>query len=157
MTFPVGQQISTTNFAAGTGNPSLARTDLLALIQAVNDIIASANDTSGVLVLTGSGTIPSSAVPAQISLPQGTQVFNPVDRVVNIRDFLRIQVQTTDQIKLFASPSEGDIAYSSDGDGGRSCLTVYDGSVWRTIRFATEIGGARADLVSTAALTATAD
>jgi len=156
MTFPVGQQISTTNFAAGSGNPSLARTDLLALIQAVNDIIASANDTSGVLVLTGSGTIPSSAVPAQISLPQGTQVFNPVDRVVNIRDFLRIQVQSVDQIKAFASSSQGDIAFASDGDGGTPCLAVYDGSLWRTVRFATDIGSVQAALTSTSALSATA-
>jgi hypothetical protein len=156
MTFPVGQQISTTNFAAGSGNPSLARTDLLALIQAVNDIIASANDTSGVLVLTGSGTIPSSAVPAQISLPQGTQVFNPVDRVVNIRDFLRIQVQSVDQIKAFATPSQGDIAFASDGDGGTPCLAVYDGSLWRTVRFATDIGSVQAALTSTSALSATA-
>jgi hypothetical protein len=62
MAFPSGTTIPTTNFDSASDNPANARADLLQTVTAVNDIIASENTAGGVLVLTGSGKIPSSTI-----------------------------------------------------------------------------------------------
>lgn len=130
MAFPTGTTIPTSNLDAGTDSPASARADLLAAVEALNDIIASANDDNGVLVLTGSGKIPASVFPPQITLSTGVQIINPVDGVVNIRDVLRLQPQLTADIEAIASPETGDLAYASDGDGGDPCLAFYNGTDW---------------------------
>ena len=158
MSFPASStQIVTTNLASGTANPSLARQNLLDLVTAVNEIIAGQNAAGGVMVLDGGGLVPSNQLPASITLASGTQIINPVSRVVNVRDFLRIQVQTSAQITSYSTPQQGDIACSSDGDAGRQCLTIYDGSNWRVLRFMTQLGTAGAGLTATTSLSCTAD
>jgi len=156
MSFPTAStQIPTTNLASGTANPSLARQNLLDLTTAVNSIISSQNAAGGVMVLDGGGQVPSDKLPGSITLASGTQIINPVSRVVNVRDFLRIQVQTTAQITAYASPQQGDIACASDGDAGRQCLTIYDGSAWRVLRFMTQLGTVGAALTARTTLSCT--
>lgn len=133
MTFPIGTVISTANLNAGTDSPALARADLLQAVEAVNDIIDSANQENGVLVLTGSGKIPNSVFPTAITLSAGVQVINPQDGVVNIRDVLRLQPQITSNILSIASPEAGDLAYASDGAAGQPCLAFYDGTSWKRV------------------------
>lgn len=130
MTFPSGTVIPLDNLNSGTSDPSLARADLLALAQAVNQLIASENSASGVLVLTGTGRIPSATLPAQISLPSGVQVINPTDGVVNIRDVLRMQPMSTADILALEDPAAGDIAFATDGAGGTPTLSFYNGTNW---------------------------
>jgi hypothetical protein len=156
MSFPASStQITTTNLASGTANPSLARQNLLDLVNAVNEIIAGQNAAGGVMVLDGGGLVPSNQLPGSITLAAGTQIINPVSRVVNVRDFLRIQVQTSAQITGFATPQQGDIACASDGDAGRQCLTIYDGTNWRVLRFMTQLGTAGAGVTARFTLTCT--
>lgn len=130
MTFPIGTVIPTANLNAGTDSPALARADLLQAVEAVNDIIDSANQENGVLVLTGSGKIPNSVFPTAITLSAGVQVINPQDGVVNIRDVLRLQPQLTSNILSIPSPEAGDLAYAEDGAGGNPCLAFYNGTNW---------------------------
>jgi hypothetical protein len=129
MSFPSGTVIPVANLNSGTSDPSLARADLLALAQAVNAIIASENSATGVLVLTGSGKIPSATLPSQISLPAGVQVINPTDGVVNIRDVLRLQPVPVADLEALDSEA-GDVAYASDGADGDPCLAFYNGTDW---------------------------
>lgn len=129
MAFPTGTTIPTTNLSSGTSDPSLARADLLQAVEAVNDIIASQNSASGVLVLTGSGKLPSSTIPTQITLSTGVQVINPTDGVVNIRDILRLQSTTVADLEALTSEA-GDVAYCSDGAGGSPCIAFYNGTDW---------------------------
>jgi hypothetical protein len=129
MAFPTGTTISTANLDSATDSPASARTDLLALANAVNDIIGSENTASGVLVLTGSGKLPSSTIPTQITLSTGVQVINPVSGVVNIRDILRLQPNTVADLEALTSEA-GDVAYCSDGDDGAECLAFYNGTDW---------------------------
>jgi hypothetical protein len=129
MAFPTGTTISTANLDSATDSPASARTDLLALANAVNDIIGSENTASGVLVLTGSGKLPSSTIPTQITLSTGVQVINPVSGVVNIRDILRLQPNTVADLEALTSEA-GDVAYCSDGAGGNECLAFYNGTDW---------------------------
>jgi hypothetical protein len=129
MSFPTGTVIPTNNLDAATDSPASARADLLATVEAVNDIIASANDDNGVLVLTGAGHIPSSTIPAQITLSSGVQVINPVDGVVNIRDILRLQPNTVSELNALTSEA-GDVAYCSNGAGGNPCVAFYNGTNW---------------------------
>jgi hypothetical protein len=129
MAFPTGTTIPTTNLDADTDSPASARADLLQAVEAVNDIIASANSASGVLVLTGSGKIPAGAFPPAITLSTGVQVINPTDGVVNIRDILRLQPTTVADLEALTSEA-GDVAYCSDGDDGAECLAFYNGTDW---------------------------
>jgi hypothetical protein len=133
MTFPTGTTISTANLDSATDSPASARTDLLATVNAVNAIIASANLASGVVVLTGGAKLPSSTIPAQITLSAGVQIINPVDGIVNIRDVLRLQQMTTVDILALATPQAGDIAFATDGDSTAPALCLYDGDDWRTL------------------------
>lgn len=129
MAFPIGTVIPTSNLDSGTDSPASARADLLITVEAVNDIIASANSDSGVVVLTGSGKLPASVFPTQITLSAGVQVINPVDGVVNIRDILRLQPVTVADLEALTSEA-GDVAYASDGDAGDPCLAFYNGTDW---------------------------
>ena len=140
MAFPTGTSIPTSNLDAGTDSPASARADILQTVQAVNDIIASENAASGVLVLTGSGKLPSSTIPTQITLASGVQVINPVDGVVNIRDILRLQPNTVAELTGLTSTA-GDMAYCSNGAGGNKCLAFYDGTSWKRVTVGATISG----------------
>jgi hypothetical protein len=129
MAFPTGTTIPTANLDSATDSPASARADLLALTQAVNSIIDSENSASGVLVLTGSGKIPSSTIPTQITLSTGVQVINPTDGVVNIRDILRLQPNTVSELTALTSTA-GDVAFCSNGATGSPCVAFYNGTNW---------------------------
>jgi hypothetical protein len=129
MAFPTGTSIPTSNLDAGTDSPASARADLLSAVTALNDIIASANGNSGVLVLSGSGKLPSSTIPTQITLASGVQVINPVSGVVNIRDILRLQPNTVSELTALTSTA-GDVAYCSNGAAGSPCVAFYNGTNW---------------------------
>ena len=129
MAFPTGTTIPTGNLDAGTDSPASARADLLTAVTAVNDIIASANAASGVLVLTGSAKLPSSTIPTQITLSTGVQVINPVSGVVNIRDILRLQPNTVSELTALTSTA-GDVAFCSNGATGSPCVAFYNGTNW---------------------------
>lgn len=131
MTFPT-TAITTANLDASTDSPASARADILDAVQKLNTIITEANTASGVCVLTGSGKIPSSTIPAQITLAAGVQVINPVDGVVNIRDILRLQTNTVAELTALTSQA-GDVAYASNGAGGNPCLAFYDGTTWKRV------------------------
>jgi hypothetical protein len=133
MAFPTGVTIPTENLDSATSNPSLARTDLLQAVEAVNNIIASANGQSGVLVLTGTGRVPSALMPESITLPQGVQIINPAEGVVNIRNVLRLQTLTTTQVSSLTGIAQGDLVYVSDGAAGSPCLAFYNGTNWLRI------------------------
>jgi hypothetical protein len=129
MSFPTGTTIPTANLDSGTDSPASARADLLLTVQSLNAVIASANAANGVVVLTGSGKLPSTVIPAQISLSAGVQVINPTDGVVNIRDILRLQPTTVADLAALTSEA-GDVAYASDGAEGDPCLAFYNGTDW---------------------------
>jgi len=129
MAFPTGTVIPTANLDAGTDSPASARADLLETVQAVNSIIASANGNNGVCVLGGGGKLPNTVWPTSITCT-GTQIINPSEGIVNIRDVLRLQAQTTADIEALVDPVAGDLAYASDGAGGSPCIAFYNGTDW---------------------------
>jgi hypothetical protein len=156
MTFPTGTQITTTNLLTADSDPSLARVDLLALAQALNQLIASENIAQGVLTLDGGGRVSTAFLPSSITVP-GNLVLQPASKIVTVQDVLRLTQRYTADNALLTSPAAGDMIYLIDGDGGRPCLAVYDAANWRVVRFMTIVGSAAAALTSTATLTATAD
>ena len=155
MTFPTGLTISTANLDSPDDDPSLARADLLSLVEAFNQMTASTNVAQGVVVLDGSGKLSVNQIPTSLSVT-GNLSLIPSTKVVNIRDILRLQPRyTADNGAL--TPSAGDIQYLVDGDAGSACLGVYDGSNWRVVRFATQVGDVGAAFDATFTLEATAD
>lgn len=155
MTFPTGLTISTANLDSPDDDPSLARADLLSLVEGFNQLTASVNAASGVVVLDGSGKLSVSQIPTSINVT-GNLSLIPSTKIVNIRDILRLQPRyTADNGSL--TPSTGDIQYLVDGDAGQPCLGVYDGSAWRVVRFMTQVGDVGSTMESTFTLEATAD
>jgi hypothetical protein len=152
MAFP-NTQIQTTNLDSDADSPSLARVDLYNAVVALNTIIDEANTASGVCVLNASGTISSSQVPLTVT-PTGNLTLAPTTGYVKIQNVLRLQTLTTQQITDLVGVAQGDVAYSTDGDAGAPCLSVYDGSAWRVVRLMTEIGGSIVTLSATATLAA---
>lgn len=128
MAFPT-TTITTNNLDSGTDSPSLARVDLLAAVTALNTIISEADTASGVALLTATGTYDSAKLPATFS-PAATLTLSPATGIVNIHDVLRLtSLQATDIAGL--TSTQGDIAFSSDADGGSPAICFYDGSDWR--------------------------
>lgn len=159
MTFPTGQSINTSHLDSDADDPSLARVDLLALAQAVNQIIASQNAASGVLVLDSSALVPVNNINGYMAVT-GDISLRPSTGITNVRNVLRLnQLSTADLGSAVGtvSPTAGDVCYLLDGDAGQACIGAYDGSQWRVIRFQTSVGGAQAALTSTFTLSATAD
>lgn len=156
MTFPSGTQVNTSNLLTADNDPSLARVDLLALVQAVNQLVASENLAQGVLTLDGGARISTAFLPSSITVP-GNLLLQPANKIVTVQDVLRLTQRYTADNALLTSPAAGDMIYLIDGDAGRPCLAVYDASNWRVVRFMTIVGSAGAALTLTATLTATAD
>lgn len=157
MTFPTGTEISTANVDSADKDPSLARVDILNLINAVNSIISSANTAQGVLVLDGTGRVTASRLPATLA-PTGNLGLQPTSGIVNVNNVLRLaQIYSSDlgSTTGTATPTAGDVVYLVDGDGGQPCLGCYDGSAWRIVRFFTTVGDVAASLAATTTLTAT--
>lgn len=128
MTFP-STAITTTNLNSPSADPSLARVDLLTAVEYINTIIADKNTANGVVVLQGDGTIASTQMPTAIS--PNTLTLSPVSTVVKIEDILRLQLIPSAVLKNLTTPIAGDVALSSDADGGNPALCFYDGTAWR--------------------------
>lgn len=156
MTFPTGVTISTDNLDSPDDDPSLARADLLSLVQTINQLIDSENGVSGVLTLDGSGKISTTYLPSTVTVTGNIQL-QPSTKIVNVRDVLRLQQRYTADNTQLTTASAGDIIYLVDGDAGTPCLGVYDGSVWRVVRFMTQVGDVGAALSFVSTLAATAD
>jgi hypothetical protein len=129
MTFPIGVSVSENNLDSSSDSPSLARADLLLVVQYLNQLIASANLAQGVCVLDSSAQIASSQMPATIAT--ATLTLNPTDRVVNIQNILRLTALPATDIEAIASPQIGDVAFSDDADSGDPAVCFYDGTDWR--------------------------
>lgn len=160
MTFPTGTQISTDNLDSPSDNPNLARIDLLALVQAFNQLVASQNTASGVVVLNGSGKVPSSLLPASFT-QSGTIAFQPGSGIVSFTNVIRLQQVYTSDLGGAAigttAPQGGDMVYLVDGDAGQPCLAVFDGTNWKVVRLMTQVGSVGAALTATSTLAAEAD
>jgi hypothetical protein len=160
MTFPTGTIISTANLDSPDDDPSLARVDLYDLVVAVNNIIASANGAQGVLVLNSSGTISASLLPATFSTASGSIGIQPANGVVSLNRVLRLQQTYTADLGSAngtQTPAAGDVIYLVDGDAGEPCIGCYDGTVWRVVRLATQVGDVGAGITATATLVVEAD
>lgn len=155
MTFPTGTVISTSNVSTADSNPSLARTDIYDLIVAFNQLVASVNTASGVAALNGDGTLSSQYLPTTYAT-SGDLQLRPTSKIVNVRDVLRMAQRLTADNSLLTGSLAGDIIYLTDGDAGRPCLGVYDGTNWRVVRLMTQVGDVGAALTATSTLSATA-
>lgn len=158
MAFPSGTNIDTANFSA-TSDPSLARADLLQLIQVFNQLVNSENGNNGVAVLNASGKIFANQIPTSLA-PTGNIVLAPEGGAVTIENALRLTqllVAELGTVKPTDSPSQGDLVFLTDGDAGSPCLSVYDGSNWRVVRLAMVVGDTGGDFISSFTLVATAD
>jgi hypothetical protein len=133
MTFPTGT-IATTGLAAGTDKPSDARAQLLAAVNMLNQIVTDKNTANNTCVLDGNGQVPSTSIPNTVST-SGTLVLSPgTYKVVNILNYLRLQVVPKATLLARSDNAVGDISfYADDLTGVNAGLAIYDGSHWKVI------------------------
>jgi hypothetical protein len=158
MTFPTGTVIPTTNVASPSSDPSLARVNLYDLIVAFNQLIDSYNAAQGVLVLDGSAKVSSTYLPSSYSIT-GSLSLQPSTGITSLNAILRLpQIVSADlgSANGTTSPSAGDVCYLTDGDAGRPCLGVYNGSAWKVLRLMTTVGSVGAAVTARFTLTAAA-
>lgn len=132
MAFPSGTVIENSNLDSGTDSPANARADLLSLVNAFNQVIASENGNNGICVLDNSGKIQVAQLPTNIN---GSSLsLQPSTGVVQIVDCIRLPRKTVSDLAIdFPTPQAGDIVNLSNGDAGDPCLAVYNGSAWKVI------------------------
>jgi hypothetical protein len=135
MSFPSGTTLNTTNLDSSTDDPSLARADLLATVNALNAIISSENSNNGVVVADASGKISVSQLPTSFGVT-GSLTLNPTSGVVNIQDVIRLTTLTATEILNLSGSQTGDIAFSIDGASGGPSLCFFDGTDWRQMSIA---------------------
>lgn len=160
MTFPTGTTIPTINLDSPDDDPSQARVDLLALVEAFNQLVASENAASGVLVLNGSGKINATFLPSTFTTTSGQIQLQPANGIVNIRNVARLFNLATADLGTAVgttSPSPGDLVFLTDGDAGSPCLSVYDGTGWKVVRLMTAVGDVGVALSSVSSIAAEAD
>lgn len=133
MTFPSGNQVTTTELAAGTGNPATARAQLYLLATWFNELVASKNLANGVAVLDGGAQLLSSQFPDTFS-PTGILTLAPSAEVVKIENVLRLEVMPKANVLALANSTVGDMALAADDlTGANAKLCMYNGTVWKII------------------------
>jgi hypothetical protein len=133
MTWPTGQSVDTSNVSSSTGNPSLARLDIYNAFTYLNSIIASANQAYGACVLNSGGTIAGNQLPNTMGIT-GDVSIEPTTKVVQIKNVLRLNPQTTTEIAAMSTSfGIGDVMMCSNGDSGNPCLILHDGTAWRKL------------------------
>jgi hypothetical protein len=133
MTFPTGNQVDTTDLAAGSGNPATARAQLYFLATWFNQLVDSQNAASGVCVLDNNARITAEQLPASIE-PTGILTLAPTTGFVKVEDILRLQI--IDKTTLLATENTvlGDLALAADDQSGTNAkLCMYNGTVWKII------------------------
>jgi hypothetical protein len=136
MAFPTTPS-NTANLTAGTSNPALARIDLYNALVLLNEIIASANQGSGVCVLNAFGKIDSSMVPNFVQTA-GELSLEPTEQIVTIKHIQRLVPQTAAQLAAMPGPFIlGDIAVISDADAGDPAVCFHDGTDWLKLPLST--------------------
>jgi len=131
--FPSSTTLTTDNLDNATDSPASARTEIKDSIDAVSDIIASYDQTSGIAALDSSGKIANTKLPSTLVTSSGNLVLDPSTDVVEIQNILQLTPQTTAQLTGIGSPATGSVAYCSDGDAGNPCIAVYTGSNWKVL------------------------
>jgi len=128
MAFPTGVVIPTTNLSTASADPSLARADLFTTVTAVNDIISSADQASGIAMLSALGKYDGAKLPSTIT---ATSVIAPSSGVLNIQDIIRLTTITAIDLTARTGNALGDIAISNNAAGGNAAICLYDGTNWR--------------------------
>ena len=132
MAFPTGVVVPTTNLSTAAGDPSLARADLFTGITAVNDIISSADQASGIAMLSATSKYDGAKFPTTIT---ATSVMAPSSGVLNIQDIIRLTTITATDLTALTGNALGDIAISNDANAGNAAICFYDGTNWRFMGF----------------------
>lgn len=122
--------LTTTALDSDTDIVKDARPQLLAGLEATNNIIASRGQADGIASLGAGGQIPAAQIPNTLTSTGTNIVLQPSTDRVKIEDIVNLTPQTNSQIIGRSGSIEGDIAYSTNSDDGNPCLMVYDGAGW---------------------------
>jgi len=125
--------IITTNLDSAADSPASARADLKAALDEISNIILGRGQASGVAPLDGSSKISTTYLPTSGLL---TEQITPASNRVNVEDVINLDPLTLAQLATaIASPIEGDVAMTTNGNAGAKCLVVYDGTNWKVVAF----------------------
>lgn len=137
MTWPT--TVSTTFTGNASASIANARTEINAAALAINDIIASRGQASGIASLDASGTVPTEQLPAVYETVTLDLTLSPGSERVSINNIINLEPRTVTQLAAIVTPVTGDVAYCSNGAAGQPCLAVYNGSSWRVVSLGSAI------------------
>jgi hypothetical protein len=139
--------VVTTNLAAGTDSPALARQDLNDALLELKNVIDGRNTANGVAGLNASQKIAASQIPNELNSSSATDLtLDPATDKVRIEHIINLNPQTVAQLQGRTDVIEGDVAVCSNGDAGSYCLAVATGEddsagnpIWKRIALGSEI------------------
>ena len=125
MAWATAGNVSTTNLAAGTDSPALARADLKAALTELIAVINGRNTANGVVGLNASTKIAATYLPDEINSASGNDLtLDPSSDKVKLEHILNLNPQTVAQLNARTDMIQGDVAFCSNGDAGTECLAV---------------------------------
>lgn len=120
--------VVTTNLAAGTDSPALARQDIKDAFDELVAVINGRNTANGVAGLDASSKITNSQLPDTIISSTGQDLtVDPSSDVLFLQHILRLNPQTVAELNARTDTVAGMVAFCSDGDAGTECIAVAVG------------------------------
>lgn len=133
--------ITTTYLSSDSATILGARPELYTVATSVSDIIDSRGVASGVASLDVSGFIPITELPPTHRSYGGIHLtLDSSSGKVIIEDYIHLTPFTQAELDAKINLNLGDIAVSSDGDGGNPGISIYDGTQWQTTVSSASVG-----------------
>lgn len=133
--------ITTTYLNADSDRILLARPEIYTVATSVSDMIDARGIANGVASLDVSGFIPITQLPPTHRSYGGIHLtLDSSTGKVIVEDFLHLTPFTQVQLDAKVNSTLGDLAVSSDGDGGEPGLSFYDGTAWKSTVSSSTVG-----------------
>jgi hypothetical protein len=126
MAFPSGANLTTTNLDSSADDPSLARADLLDLMNKVQDIIDSENSADGVVVLDSSGQLDSTILPTNWQ-PESLTISALNTGIVQINDQVGLGPMTKAELAGYAAVAYAGLGWITICQDATSSPTAMSG------------------------------
>lgn len=127
MTWGNPANVTTTYLDSASDDPSLARAEILAALQELQQVIAGRSAANGVAPLDSSSLVPNTNLPNTLISSSGNALqLQPNTGVLGINYLINMTTKTTAQLEAL-TPVPNMIALVSDGDAGTETLAIYTG------------------------------
>lgn len=133
--------ITTTYLSSDSATILGARPEIYTVATSLSDVIDSRGVAEGVASLDVSGKIPVTELPPTHRSYGGIHLtLDSSSGKVIIQDYIHLTPFTASELAAKSPLNQGDVAFSSNGDGGNPGISYYDGTQWQTTVSSASIG-----------------